>query len=96
MIWLVHHRPAAPHTFRSAPFNIADIGRTHLALHRGVGRGSKTYLIRIETHILGSSVFMYISRETEPWPLRLRNDTSTRFTFQQVVPHTCRGEQEDS
>lgn len=28
---------------------------------------------------------MYISRETEPWPIKLRNNTNLNFTFQQAV-----------
>ena len=71
--------------FRSAPFNIADIGRTHLVLQRQTGRGAKVYLMKGETHIQGSSIFLYISRETEPWPLRLRNDTNLNITYQQAV-----------
>lgn len=67
----------------SSPFSIADIGRTHLTLKRG-GSRPKTYLMRVETHIQGSSIFIYISRETEPWPLRLQNDTNLNLTFEQV------------
>ena len=70
---------------RSAPFNIADIGRTHLVLERQSTRGSKIYLLRVETHIQGSSIFLYISRETEPWPLKVRNSTDLEFPFQQIV-----------
>ena len=70
---------------RSAPFNIADIGHTNLTLQRQSTRGPKSYLMRVETHIQGSSIFLFISRETEPWPLRLKNDTNLTFTFQQVV-----------
>jgi len=54
-------------------------------LQRQTARGSKNYLIKVETHIEGSSIFLYISRETEPWPLKLRNDTNLKFTFQQAV-----------
>ena len=69
----------------TAPFSICDIGRTNLTLDRETSRGSRNYLIRIETHIEGSTIFLYISRETEPWPLRLENETGIRFTFQQTV-----------
>ena len=70
---------------RSAPFNIADIGRTNLTLQRQTARGPKTYLMRVEVHIEGSSIFLYISRETDPWPLKLQNDTNMHLRFQQAV-----------
>ena len=68
----------------TAPFNIADIGRTNLTLDRQTNRGSKTYLMRVETHIEGSTIWLYISRETEPWPLKFENQTGIKITFQQT------------
>jgi vacuolar protein sorting-associated protein 13A/C len=41
--------------------------------------------MRVETHIEGSSIFLYVTREGDPWPLKLRNDTGINFTFQQAV-----------
>lgn len=41
--------------------------------------------MRVETHIEGSSIFLYISRETDPWPIRIKNDTNMHFEFQQAV-----------
>lgn len=69
----------------SAPFSMSDIGRTHITLERQTPRGKRTYLIRVETHIEGSSIFLYISRETEPWPLKIRNETKLKLAFQQAV-----------
>ncbi|WVQ62160.1 uncharacterized protein L199_000298 [Kwoniella botswanensis] len=68
----------------SAPFNMADIGRTHITLQRLTNRGQKTYLLRVDTHLEGSSIFIYVSRDTDQWPLRLRNDTGLSLKFQQV------------
>ncbi|ORY32314.1 hypothetical protein BCR39DRAFT_523905, partial [Naematelia encephala] len=68
----------------SAPFNIADIGRTYLEVRRQTSRGPKTYLIRIETHLEGSSIFLFIARETDHWPIRIQNDTHLNFTFSQA------------
>nr|XP_019015055.1 vacuolar protein sorting-associated protein vps13 [Kwoniella pini CBS 10737]OCF53836.1 vacuolar protein sorting-associated protein vps13 [Kwoniella pini CBS 10737] len=68
----------------SAPFNMSDIGRTHITLQRQTARGQKTYLLRVDTHLEGSSVFIYVSRDTDQWPLRLRNDTGISLKFQQV------------
>ena len=69
----------------TAPFSMSDIGRTNLVIERQTNRGPKTYLLRVETHLEGSTVFTYVSRETEPWPLRLENQTNVTFTFQQAV-----------
>jgi len=68
----------------SAPFNISDIGRTNVTLRRQTSRGEKTYLMRVETHLQGSSIFLIVARETEPWPIKLRNNTSLPFKFKQM------------
>ncbi|WVQ82769.1 hypothetical protein IAT38_004901 [Cryptococcus sp. DSM 104549] len=68
----------------SAPFNIADIGRTNLTIRRKSQGAQKTYLMRVETHIEGASIFLYISREKEDaWPLKLHNDTKLSLKFRQ-------------
>lgn len=42
--------------------------------------------MRVETHLEGSSVFLYVSKENDDaWPLRLRNDTDLSLAFQQMV-----------
>lgn len=51
---------------------------------RQTSRGPREYLSRVEIHIEGSSIFLYVSRETEPWPLKIRNDTSLDLRFQQT------------
>lgn len=68
----------------SAPFNINDIGRTDLRLTRQTSRGTKTYLARIETHMEGSCLFLFMQGEKDPWPIRLRNDTDLPFMFKQA------------
>ena len=62
-----------------------DIGRSHVVLHRQASDGIRKYLVRIETHIQGSSIFLYVTREKEPWPMKIRNETSLPLTFRQVV-----------
>jgi vacuolar protein sorting-associated protein 13A/C len=62
-----------------------DIGRSHVVLHRQASDGPRKYLVRVETHIQGASLFVYISREKEPWPIRIRNDTALPLSFQQTV-----------
>ncbi|BEI82300.1 hypothetical protein CcaverHIS002_0301680 [Cutaneotrichosporon cavernicola] len=68
----------------SAPFNINDIGRTDLRLIRQGRNGPKTYLARIETHMECSSLFLFMQLETDPWPIKLRNDTALPFMFKQA------------
>lgn len=70
---------------RSAPFNISDIGKSYVTLLRPGSRSGRQYLLQVETHITGSTIFIIVKRETESWPLRLRNDTDTVFSFQQTV-----------
>ena len=66
----------------STQFNLTDIGRTDLVLP-GV-QSNKRCLMRVETHIEGATVFVFLSKESGSWPLKLKNDTQHRFTFQQV------------
>lgn len=74
-----------PNVTWSAPFNIADLGRTNITVRRQSGSNSKTYLMRVETHLEGSSIFLYVSKEKDDaWPLRLRNDTNLSLAFQQI------------
>ncbi|KAL0252508.1 hypothetical protein I308_101900 [Cryptococcus tetragattii IND107] len=74
-----------PNVTWSAPFNIADLGRTNITAKRQSGTTSKTYLMRVETHLEGSSIFLYVSKENDDaWPLRLRNDTDLSLAFQQM------------
>ncbi|CAK9783702.1 putative late endosome to vacuole transport-related protein [Cutaneotrichosporon oleaginosum] len=68
----------------SAPFSINDIGRTNIRLTRQGRNGPKTYLARIMTHMEGSSLFLYMQREMDPWPIKLRNDTELPFMFKQA------------
>lgn len=72
-----------PNSSWSAPFNISDIGTIHVTMERQTRSGPRTYLMRVETHLDGSSIFIFISRETEPWPIKLRNETNIPFTFKQ-------------
>jgi vacuolar protein sorting-associated protein 13A/C len=74
----------------SAPFYINDIGKTHVRLSRTTSRGAtKEYLMRIETHLEGSCIFLYVSRETDPWPIIIKNETNVPFKFKQTVS-SCR------
>ncbi|GMK58122.1 hypothetical protein CspeluHIS016_0501540 [Cutaneotrichosporon spelunceum] len=67
----------------SAPFNINDIGRTDIRLTRQGRNGQKTYLARVETHMESASLFLFMQVETDPWPIKLRNDTDMPFMFKQ-------------
>lgn len=71
--------------FRSAPFNIADIGRVHVTLNRTNGQKSQKELVRVEVVIEGPVIFIQFSKETEPWPFRIQNETDTEIAFCQSV-----------
>ena len=43
--------------------------------------------MRVESHIQGSSIWTYLSRETDPWPIKIRNETNLKLSYQQVVRH---------
>ncbi|KIR43636.1 vacuolar protein sorting-associated protein vps13 [Cryptococcus deuterogattii 99/473] len=59
-----------PNVTWSAPFNIADLGRTNITAKRQSG---------------SSSIFLYVSKENDDaWPLRLRNETDLSLAFQQI------------
>jgi hypothetical protein len=74
---------------RSAPFSGKELDRTHIRLDRKGQRGTKTYLMKIEAHIEGASMFIHIARESGPWPLQLRNETDLDLDYRQKVFVSC-------
>ena len=74
-------------SLRSAPFNINDIGRVHITLDRPAREGRKAHreLVRVEVNIEGPIIFIQFSKETEPWPFRIQNDTDFELDFCQTV-----------
>jgi vacuolar protein sorting-associated protein 13A/C len=80
---------------RSAPINVADVGRNHVVVP--TERGASKQLLRIDIRLEGSTVFLFVAEEEGTWPLRIRNETDFPFTFEQTVSpapersvrHTC-------
>jgi vacuolar protein sorting-associated protein 13A/C len=68
----------------SSPFNISDVGTTHVKLAR-VGQRQK--LIRVEILMENATIFLHISAETKNWPFSMRNESDTEFMFYQANPN---------
>ncbi|KAL1915167.1 uncharacterized protein VTP21DRAFT_7648 [Calcarisporiella thermophila] len=70
----------------SAPFNIQELGRAHIKLVNG-NRSSDLTLMRCEILLEEATVFIVFSKETEKWPFRIDNNSSTEVIFYQQDPH---------
>ncbi|KAK9477512.1 hypothetical protein V1514DRAFT_282762 [Lipomyces japonicus] len=68
----------------SAPFNISDLGRTHVKVVKP-GQGHK--LLKIEVLIEQATIFLHIDYEKSNWPFSIRNFSNTEFTFYQANPY---------
>ncbi|KAL2261106.1 hypothetical protein VTK26DRAFT_4694 [Humicola hyalothermophila] len=67
----------------TAPFNISDLGITHLKIARA---GQRQRLIRVEILMEEATIFLNLSMEQRNWPFSMRNESDTEFTFYQVNP----------
>lgn len=76
----------------SSPFNISDIGTTHVKLTKA---GQRQKLIRIEVLLEAATIFLHISHETKQWPYAMRNESDTEFMFWQVNPNIDDENEED-
>lgn len=76
----------------SSPFNISDLGTTHVKLAKA---GQRQKLIRIEVLMENATLFLHISSETKNWPFSMRNESDTEFTFFQANPNLDDDETED-
>ncbi|KAK9466576.1 hypothetical protein V1512DRAFT_276148 [Lipomyces arxii] len=77
----------------SAPFNISEIGRTHVKVAKP---GSEQKLIKIEILIEQATIFLHIDIEKSNWPYSIRNFSSHEFKFWQANPYITYDEAEDS
>ncbi|KAL1838057.1 hypothetical protein VTJ49DRAFT_3105 [Mycothermus thermophilus] len=68
----------------TAPFNISDLGVTHLKIARGRERQQ---LIRVEILMEDATIFLSIGMEQRNWPFSVRNESDTDFTFYQANPN---------
>ncbi|KAH8145466.1 uncharacterized protein LAJ45_10436 [Morchella importuna] len=68
----------------SSPFNISDLGSTHVKMHKANQRQS---LIRVDILQEKATIFIHISLEKNNWPYSMRNESNQEFTFFQADPH---------
>ncbi|KAH7149038.1 hypothetical protein B0J13DRAFT_620943 [Dactylonectria estremocensis] len=68
----------------TSPFNIADIGTTHVKIAKA---GQRQRLARVEVLIEDSTIFLNFSIETNNWPFSMRNESDVEFTFCQANPN---------
>lgn len=76
----------------TSPFNIADIGTTHVKIAKA---GQRQRLVRVEILMEESTVFINLSIETKNWPFSMRNESDTEFTFYQANPNNDEDDIED-
>ncbi|KAK4225861.1 putative vacuolar protein sorting-associated protein [Podospora fimiseda] len=76
----------------TAPFNISDLGTTHIKIARA---GQRQRLIRVEILMEESTIFLNLSMEQKNWPFSMRNESDTEFTFYQVNPNIDEDGHED-
>ncbi|EAQ90313.1 hypothetical protein CHGG_02248 [Chaetomium globosum CBS 148.51] len=76
----------------TAPFNISDLGITHLKIAKA---GQRQRLIRVEILMEDSTIFLSLSMEQRNWPFSMRNESDMEFTFYQVNPRLDEDEDED-
>ncbi|KAM0254853.1 hypothetical protein ACHAQJ_006345 [Trichoderma viride] len=76
----------------TSPFNIADIGTTHVKIAKA---GQRQRLIRTEILVEDSTIFLHFSVETKNWPFSMRNESDTEFTFYQANPNVEEDDVED-
>ena len=76
----------------SSPFNMANVGMTHIKLAR---HGQRQKLIRVEIILEDATLFLHLSIESKHWPFSMRNESDTEFLFFQANPNLGEDEEED-
>lgn len=76
----------------SSPFNISDLGTTHVKLAKA---GQRQKLVRIEVLMEHATIFLHLSLETKNWPFSMRNESDTEFMFFQSNPNIDDEDDED-
>ncbi|KAK4154799.1 hypothetical protein C8A00DRAFT_32394 [Chaetomidium leptoderma] len=76
----------------TAPFNISDLGITHLKIAKA---GQRQRLVRVEILMEEATIFLNLSLEQRNWPFSMRNESDTEFTFYQVNPSIDEDDTED-
>lgn len=67
---------------RSSPFNISDIGTTHVKISKS---GERQRLARVEVLQENATVYLHLSIEPKSWPYSMKNESDTEFIFYQAV-----------
>ena len=76
----------------SSPFNLANVGMTHVKLAK---HGQRQKLLRVEIILEDATLFLHFSIETKHWPFSMRNESDTEFLFFQANPNIAEDEEED-
>ncbi|EPQ65874.1 hypothetical protein BGT96224_4871B [Blumeria graminis f. sp. tritici 96224] len=76
----------------SSPFNISDLGTTHVKLAK---TGERQRLIRVEILMENATIFLHISLELKHWPFSIRNESDTEFLFYQANPNINEEDSDD-
>ncbi|OAG41339.1 hypothetical protein AYO21_04502 [Fonsecaea monophora] len=76
----------------SSPFNMANVGMTHVKLAK---HGQRQRLVRVEIILEDATLFLHFSIETKHWPFSMRNESDTEFLFFQANPNLGEDEEED-
>ncbi|KAK6371770.1 Vacuolar protein sorting-associated protein 13 [Exophiala oligosperma] len=76
----------------SSPFNLANVGMTHVKLAK---HGQRQKLVRVEIILEDATLFLHFSIETKHWPFSMRNESDTEFLFFQANPNIAEDEEED-
>ena len=75
----------------SSPFNITNVGTTHVKLAKA---GQRQKLIRVEVIMENATIFLHLSIETKHWPFSMRNESDTEFMFYQTNPNVVEDEED--
>ncbi|EXJ82284.1 hypothetical protein A1O3_06097 [Capronia epimyces CBS 606.96] len=76
----------------SAPFNLSNVGMTHVKLAK---HGQRQRLVRVEIILEDATLFLHFSIETKHWPFSMRNESDTEFLFFQANPNIAEDEEEE-
>lgn len=82
-----------PNNQWSSPFNISNVGTTHVKLAKA---GQRQKLVRIEVILEAATIFLHLSMETKNWPFSMRNESDLEFMFYQTNPNVDEGEEDKS
>ncbi|RMZ86779.1 hypothetical protein DV736_g5997, partial [Chaetothyriales sp. CBS 134916] len=81
-----------PNNQWSSPFNLANVGMTHVKIAK---QGQRQKLIRVQIILEGATLFLHLAFETKHWPFSMRNESDTEFLFFQANPNIGDLDEED-